>query len=179
MDTRAKKTSTNLERTGTATGIFGAARAISRRISLCSLARGAKGKGLTAKAQPRVDQGQSSAGSSQVSTLDLAIRLKPTTSDHNLVVTIPTHSEMICDNTLIAVPPQPVAEGPLGMEEVAKPGATSAIHDLSTSKPPDVAMALVGQADCSGSCPSLLEALVPSSLEPEDIQVERSVEASR
>ncbi|KAJ8750003.1 hypothetical protein K2173_013918 [Erythroxylum novogranatense] len=84
-------------------------------------ARGAKGKGLTTSAQPRVVQGQASVGPAPASAPELPIRLKPTPSDRDLVVTIPTHYEMLCDNKLIAEPNPLVAEGPLGIDEVANP----------------------------------------------------------
>ncbi|KAJ8766218.1 hypothetical protein K2173_022277 [Erythroxylum novogranatense] len=138
-------------------------------------ARGAKGKGLIKIAQPRVDQGQTSADPAPSSVLDLPIRLKPTTSDPDLVVTIPTHSEMICDNTIIVGPTPAVADDPLGMDEMADPRAPRGIPAISIEEPPDIAMALVGQEDCSGSGLPSLETPVSVPVEPEDIQVEPSV----
>ncbi|KAJ8768948.1 hypothetical protein K2173_023943 [Erythroxylum novogranatense] len=68
----------------------------------------------------------------------------PTASERHLVVTIPTHSEMICAPQLLEDQVQVIVGEPQGMEGVEDPGAVPDIHTHSNTEPPDITMALEG-----------------------------------
>ncbi|KAJ8769549.1 hypothetical protein K2173_005152 [Erythroxylum novogranatense] len=84
--------------------------------------KNAKGKSILEQPTTRAEKGQTSASIEQESDLLSSIRLKPSTSERNLIFTIPSHSEMICDNQIIAAQPQVTEERPHSMEGLEDPG---------------------------------------------------------
>ncbi|KAJ8773309.1 hypothetical protein K2173_028486 [Erythroxylum novogranatense] len=109
-----------------------------------------KGKSLVIPPLARKHKGQTSAAPTLDVTNFSPIQLQPTAQDRNLVVVLPTHSEMVCDRQLITVPDQAPGERTSPMVGVKEPGTGVGLPELPSMDPPNVSMTSSGLDDNPG-----------------------------
>ncbi|KAJ8770736.1 hypothetical protein K2173_021383 [Erythroxylum novogranatense] len=138
-----------------------------------------KGKSVIFPPLARNQKGQTSVVSAFDVTNFLPIQLQPTAKDRNLAVVLPTHSEMVCDRQLIAVPDQGSGEQTPPLVGVEESGTRDGLPKLPPTGPSDISMTSSGPDDNPGLHQDSRFDPTPQAMESSEPRVESSTVALR